>query len=877
TGAHGGADITEPTQFHVGVILDLDSWNGKMSNNCISIAAQDFYAVNVHYRTRLVLHTEDSKDVASAVLKAVDMLEDVKIQMIVGPQTSAQAEIIAGLGNKSHVPVVSFSATSPSLSKSPVPYFIRMAQNDTYQLEAIASLIRAFAWKEVVLLYEETDYGNGIIPYLIDTFQTMDVRVPYRSSIHPNATDAHILKELDNLSTMPTRVFIVHMLSPLGPRFFPLVKEAGLMTEGNAWIITEGFTNILGSMEDSVQDSMLGVLGIKPYIPLSERLRKFKVQMKKYEQEGETLDNLNIFCLHAYDTIWALAMAVERVATKHRFQKPKEYQNNNDFPLGIFEMGPQLLEEISKSNFKGLSGEIRLVNGQLQPPVFQIINVEQKERKVGFWIPTVGISQLPYVKTAKHLKLIIWPGETTTVPSGKKLKIGYPVKQTFTEFVKVEVNHSSNGTYVTGYCIDGFNTVMEALPKAIPYDFVPFQKGNGEKGSSSYDDLVYEVFLQKYDVAVGDITITSNRSLYVEFSHPHTTGGVEMVIPIKYDKRNKLLSIFEPFSTSVWLSYFAMLAITIFVIWSFEHVKIPVDQSVKKVSKLVVLTFVIASFILFGLFMQALGKGLLDNHHFTTRDAKDLVKRGDFVGYQKGSSVKTILIKDLKFKESKLKAYNSVEEYDEALDKGSQNGGVAAIFDEIPYIKLFMNKYCGKYTRVGDPIRMEGFGYAFPRGSSLVPDISRAILSVLELQGEKMVKIENTWLGSECTCPDPTNSSPNTITLDIIWGLFVIFLIFMFCLYMMFWLAHVKRKSENWFWRGLRYIFQIDQKPTKTSGTEDNSQPDSLNVVKQSNNSGTEDGTATAATEGETSETLPPSPETLPSSPPPLLQVTISE
>jgi len=65
----------------------------------------------------------------------------------------------------------------------------------------------------------------------------------------------------------------------------------------------------------------------------------------------------------------------------------------------------------------------------------------------------------------------------------------------------------------------------------------------------------------------------------------------------------------------------------------------------------------------------------------------------------------------LNFDETKLKAYNTPEEYNEALSNGSHNGGVAAIFDEIPFIKLFLAKYCSKYTMVGPTYKTGGFGF----------------------------------------------------------------------------------------------------------------------------------------------------------------------
>ncbi|KAK1358012.1 hypothetical protein POM88_051268 [Heracleum sosnowskyi] len=63
------------------------------------------------------------------------------------------------------------------------------------------------------------------------------------------------------------------------------------------------------------------------------------------------------------------------------------------------------------------------------------------------------------------------------------------------------------------------------------------------------------------------------------------------------------------------------------------------------------------------------------------------------IGFQDGSFVKEILIKRLDFNVSRLKSYASVEEYHDALSKGCHNGRVDAILDELPFIKIFLDKY----------------------------------------------------------------------------------------------------------------------------------------------------------------------------------------
>lgn len=93
-----------------------------------------------------------------------------------------------------------------------------------------------------------------------------------------------------------------------------------------------------------------------------------------------------------------------------------------------------------------------------------------------------------------------------------------------------------------------------------------------------------------------------------------------------------------------------------------------------------------------------------------TNDIKELIRRGENVGYQRGSFVLGIL-KQLGFNEKNLVIYNSPEECDELFEKGRANNGIAAAFDEVPYMKLFLGQYCSKYTMVEPTFKTAGFGF----------------------------------------------------------------------------------------------------------------------------------------------------------------------
>ncbi|KAF5175226.1 Glutamate receptor [Thalictrum thalictroides] len=574
----------------VGVIMDMESWTGKVSTSCMSMAISDFYSIHGDYKTRLVLHTSDSKmDATGAAFAAMELLKNPGVQVIIGPQKSVQTEFIVDIGENFHIPIISFSATSPSLySRS--PYFVRTTPDDHTQVKAIASVAQAFGWRKVILIHEDTDYGNRLIPHLINAFQDINTHILYRSAIPQFATDDHIYEELHKLMVMHTSVFIVHMSAPFGSQFFLKAKEMGMMTEGYVWIITNGLMNVLESLEPTVLDSMQGVLGVNPYIPKSKRLDSFITRWKrKFIEENPGVENAEMisFGLWAYDTVWALALAAERVGDiKSDYIKLGTDGKPPDLlGMRVSKTGPKVLQEILKIEFEGLSGEFRLVNGQLQPCAFQILNVIGKGgREIGFWTSTHGLSrnlhfhsERTYITITNHLRGIIWPGESTNVPkgwvipvNGKKLRIGVPVPDGFSELVKVEIDPHTNATKVSGYCIDVFDSAIRSLPYNIPYEYVPFHKDGGKSGVT-YNDIIDQVYLQNYDAVVGDITITLNRSLYVDFAFPYTNGGVWMIVPLKKPTASTWMFM-NPLAKDIGFFSMIFFIFTGFLVWVLEQV-----------------------------------------------------------------------------------------------------------------------------------------------------------------------------------------------------------------------------------------------------------------------------------------------------------------
>ena len=127
--------------------------------------------------------------------------------------------------------------------------------------------------------------------------------------------------------------------------------------------------------------------------------------------------------------------------------------------------------------------------------------MEQKELDSGhrnseFRIP----NNKKYSASLTDLERIVWPGGSKVTPkgwiimpavSGKKLRIGGPVKNGFTDLVKADKDEQTGAITAVGFCIDVFVAAVAMLPYARSYDFIPWMTTNG-----TYSDLVFQAYLQ---------------------------------------------------------------------------------------------------------------------------------------------------------------------------------------------------------------------------------------------------------------------------------------------------------------------------------------------------------------------------------------------
>ncbi|VVB15421.1 unnamed protein product [Arabis nemorensis] len=758
------------------------------------MALSDFYAINSHYKTRLSLSFKNSHgEPLLALASAVDLLQTVGVEAIIGGNSLLEAKLLAEVGEKAKVPVISLnSPISSSLSK--YSHLIQATHDSASEAKGIATFLHGFDWNTVALVYEDDDDWRDTMQLFTNHFHENGVGILSKVGFTVSSSKSFMMDQLRKLKDLGATVFLVHLSQRIATQLFPCAGKLGMMGEGFAWILTvKSMNSFHENTDDFAKEAMEGVVGFKSYIPMSKELHNFTLRWRKSlpfeENVGSETTRLSISGVWAHDIAWALARAVEVSARM------------------MPNVSSTLLEAIRESRFKGLSGDFQLDDKKLLSHKFEIVNmIGSGDRRVGFWNSNGSFSNRRHLSsTHNKLETIIWPGGSTQSPKGekskrKKLRVLVTSSNRFPRLMKVWTNPVTNDTIIEGFCIEVF--LASIAPFNYEVEYIPWRNG------SNYDNLAYALYSQKdkYDAAVGDITITPNRSMYVDFTMPFTEMGLGIVAP----KERSMWVFFRPLTPDLWITSAAFFVLTGIIVWLIERsentefqgswsqqigvmlwfgfstlVYAHRERLKHNLSRFVVTVWVFAVLILTASYTATLTSMMtVQQIRFNANE--------DYVGHLSGSLIANVALTSSSLRVMRSKGLNSSEDYAQAL----LNKTVSFVVDEMPYLKVLLGEHPAHFLMVKTQCTTSGFGFVciprhhqypyfssssfdmltktmfqmFQKGHELVQNVSREISDLRKM--EKLNEMEKRWF--EKQLPYTTDDTSNPITLYRFRGLFII-------------------------------------------------------------------------------------------------------
>ncbi|XP_017232892.1 glutamate receptor 2.8-like isoform X2 [Daucus carota subsp. sativus] len=716
----------------IGVVIDEDSRVGKEQKIAMKIAVQKLH-YSTNHKLTIQFRNISSGNPLQAATAADELIKVEKVQVLVGSPAWQEAAIVADVGNRAQVAVISLAASSvsPKLAHVRWPFLVQMAGNSLKEMESVAAIVHSYSWRKVIVIYEDDAYGDPgalalLSKALVDKGSDIEYRLVLPSYTSLSDPQGFIGDQVAKLSSRKSRVFIILQSSLIiAKHLLTEARKIGLMGMDSVWIVTDSITSVMDYNDYSFVASMEGAIGTKSYYSEETSIfMELKAQFHEFiKSDYPEEDNLvpGVHALRAYDSIMAIYHAVTKLASDESTTKET------------------LLEGILSSNFLGLSGKISFHDGSLlDSSNVRIINVvEQSYKDLGFWSSKGFLKNVNQVKGGGHSMktlgtVVSWPGNLTRDPKGwampsdvKKMKIGVPGRTVYPNFVEaVLADNNSDSVYnFSGFCIDVFAEVVNILKDnySLPYEFFPFD--------GTYDDLVFSVSNETYDAVVGDVTILEHRAKFVEFTQPFVESGLSMMVQYKPEPTRAWLFL-KPFSRSMWLATLGILFYTMFIVWFFERKSNPdfkgafrdqlgttmwftfstlffaqKEKVYSNFTKMVVVVWLFVVLVLTSSYTASLSSMLtVERLRPKIEDIDWLRKTNATVGCDRGSFVKGYLTNVLKLEN--IEYIGSQDEYSSKFDKGN----IAASFIELPYQKFFLKDKCNHYTTVGPTYRFGGFG-----------------------------------------------------------------------------------------------------------------------------------------------------------------------
>ncbi|KAK4791887.1 hypothetical protein SAY86_022322 [Trapa natans] len=812
-----------PSVVKIGALLTYDSVIGRAAKTAMEMAFSDVNAdPTVLPDTELRLIAKDTN--CNVFLGSIETFQVIEQEVValLGPQSSSIAHMTSPIASNLHVPVVSFAATDPTLSALQFPFFVRTAQTDSHQMAAISNLIDYFGWKEIIAIYVDDDLGRNGISALGDELERRSIKISHHLLLPVQVESNEIIHMLNESKHYGPRVYVVHINPDPSMRIFRIAQELHMISSGYVWFATDWLSATIDSLSPNDQTAfeiLRGIVSLRQYIPESSNKKAFDAQWNAMRKKGLVNSEVNAFGLCAYDSVWAVARALDQYMkdggnfTFSFSDVLNDLNSSSKIRFGnlkIFGGGTTLLGKLLQVNFTGLTGRVQfdsdrnVINGG-----YEVINIDEKAvRTVGFWSTRSGLSvSAPPVEISEHQKSysnqdqklheVKWPGGSAEKPRGwiisdneKPLRIGIPNRFSFRDFIMEE--HESHK--VQGYCVDIFKEACKYIPYDVPYRFEPF--GNGSF-NPDYDMLIKMVADNVFDAAIGDIAIVTNRTRMVDFCQPYASTGLVIVAPINNAKENAWVFL-EPFTAELWCVIAVAFVMIAVVIWFLEHrvnkdfrgpprqqlvtmflfsfstlFKKNQENTVSPLGRMVMVLWLFLLMVITSSYTASLTSILtIQKLSSPITGIDSLIASNWPIGYQVGSFAYSYLADSLFIARSRLVSLGSPEEYERALKLGPIKGGVAAIVDELPYVDLFLSKQT-EFGIVGQAFSRGGWGFAFQRGSPLAVDMSTAILKLSETG--KLQEIHHKWF-CKLGCPDERRQSSEASRLQLVsfWGLYLL-------------------------------------------------------------------------------------------------------
>lgn len=528
-------------------------------------------------------------------LMSTETLINAGVVGLIGPHYSSVAHVMAPLAAGFGLPLISPSATDPTLSNTEqYPTFVRTVPPDDLQGRAIFELIQSFGWDRIAILHGADAYGRNGIRLLSDLCTGNGVKIIDTVEVRDDLQG--INETMEDLHERNANIFVAHMHFP---QFAGMITAADRhnLVHNKAWLATDSVSTRISQLPAAAQ----GILATTPHVSDSPQRAQLDAALPNGITDG--------YSPNSADAVRLFAHALHNLFIENSAQAVALATNATANITMRLAAQARLLAHISSVHFTGASGTLEL-NAKLDrtgDPGFNIVNVQVNNTPVhvGRW--TENHNQ-PILSAPQLLR---WPGggDWSNIPrtDGLSEPLAIAVFE-FSPFFSCRCGKCSEcaaeDTSPDKYegivpdiveslasRIDGFTYTFHIWKDSPNMNISTYYSSTADGCQSgwsfssersecskrwynvsgkepltySYTSFVKAVGRGDYDIGAADITVTSDRAMFGDFSTSFMSSGIGMVRrvdalrPIQPTADTWLF--LQPFTLEFWLLELPLLVV----------------------------------------------------------------------------------------------------------------------------------------------------------------------------------------------------------------------------------------------------------------------------------------------------------------------------
>ncbi|XP_028968996.1 glutamate receptor ionotropic, kainate 2 [Galendromus occidentalis] len=677
-----------------------------------------------------------------------------------------------------------------------VPFFVRCLQDGqesgsstTFHLlppqpsitRAFSDIIRAKRWKNYALIYEK----NQDLIELADLVK--DKRVLLYQYQKGERGSKRLIREI---GSDPQNNYIVHLTAERANEFFRLAGIVGLLSEYFSYLVTaEDFHTWQLPSEALSNITALQLLQQEPgnFAPTQDnkRQRVNKNSPLKYHSA----------LLHDYIMIFARAVGtLSRTQNMAPVSDASCHKPSDGWPMGL-----TIATQIKATSIHGLFGHIQFDTfGERSN--YSLLVTEYKDGsivKVGNWSPTSGIN---YNRNSSWEKVHVEQSLRN-----RSLRVVTLLSAPYVMRRRSGSPPAPGGTAadgeLEGFCIDLLHELSRMLHFKYEIRFVNDSRHGARDRHGHWDGLIRDILDMEADVALADLTVTSDRARVVSFTTPFMASNIEVLYkpPSSVgDLASLVRGVFSPLSQEVWISGVLCLVVATFVLFYASKlsprdriVKLSPKQADERIwstprfsfgdivhialscalrqplisrrprgvaTRILILVLYVASFVFWSVYTARLTAQFVQRRmHFSElQDVGDLLRLKDVhFGYVANTSSQLYLQGADYDPISTVWAIMTGEgDHPTSSAEGLRkvHAGGYAFFLESPTAEYHQRRDCS-LLKIHSGIETSGYAIATPRASPYTEHFSSALMRLKE--NEVIHRLQHKWFSSRAECKAP--------------------------------------------------------------------------------------------------------------------------